>query len=55
MTTAALTKSKIIWSEIAFSSKIRLMHTLVMSIFLHAFETWTIRHSCSWTFFTLIS
>ena len=34
-TTAALTKLKVIWNEkiIAINSKIRLMHSLVMSIF----------------------
>ena len=44
-TTAAVTKLKVIWNnkKIAISSKIRLMHSLVMSIFLYACETWTIR------------
>ena len=43
-TTAAVTKLKVIWSDknIAISSKIRLMHSLALSIFLYACETWTI-------------
>ena len=43
-TTAALTKLKTIWSDrnIALSSKIRLMRSLVMSIYLYACETWTL-------------
>ena len=43
-TTAALTKLKTIWNyrKIAFSSKIRLMRSLVMSIFLYACESWTL-------------
>ena len=43
-TTAAVTKLKVIWKDksIAISSKIRLMRSLVMSIFLHACETFTI-------------
>ena len=43
-TTAAVTKLKVIWNDknIAFSSKIRLMRSLAMSIFLYACETWTI-------------
>ena len=43
-TTAAVTKLKVIWNNnnIAISSKIRLMHSLAMSIFLYACETWTI-------------
>uniref|UniRef100_A0A8C2JTE1 Reverse transcriptase domain-containing protein n=1 Tax=Cyprinus carpio TaxID=7962 RepID=A0A8C2JTE1_CYPCA len=43
-TKAELTKLKTIWSDrnIAFSSKIRLMHSLIMSIFLYASETWTL-------------
>ena len=43
-TTAAVTKLKVIWNDknIAFSSKVRLMHSLAMSIFLYACETWTI-------------
>ena len=42
-TTAAMTKLKVIWNDknIAVSSKIRLMHSLVMSIFFHACEMWT--------------
>ena len=43
-TTAAVTKLKVIWNDknIAISSKIRLMRSLEMSIFLYACETWTI-------------
>ena len=43
-TTAALTKLKTIWNDrkMALSSKIRLMRSLVMSIFLHACESWTL-------------
>ena len=43
-TTAAVTKLKVIWNNknIAISSKIRLMRSLAMSIFLYACETWTI-------------
>ena len=42
--TAALTKLKVIWNDkdIAISSKVRLMRSLDMSIFLYACETWTI-------------
>ena len=42
--TAALAKLKTIWNDmnIALSSKIRLMHSLVMSIFLYACESWTL-------------
>ena len=42
--TAALTKLKTIWNDrnIALSSKIRLMRSLVMSIFLYACESWTL-------------
>ena len=42
--TAALTKLKTIWNDrnIALSSKIRLMRSLVMSIFLCACESWTL-------------
>ena len=38
-TTAAMTKPKVIWNDknIAISSKIRLMRSLAMSIFLYAF------------------
>ena len=41
--TAALAKLKTIWNDrnIALSSKIRLMRSLVMSIFLYACESWT--------------
>ena len=44
-TTAAVTKLKVIWNnkDIAMRSKIRLMHSLTMSIFLYACETWTIK------------
>ena len=43
-TTAALTRLKPIWndSNITLRSKIRLMRSLVISIFLYACETWTI-------------
>ena len=43
-TTAAVTKLKVIWNDkkIAISSKIRLMRSLAMSIFLYVCETWTI-------------
>ena len=43
-TTAAVTKLKVIWNDknIAISSKIRLMRSPAMSIFLYVFETWTI-------------
>ena len=43
-TTGGLTKCKTIWKDknIALSSKIRLMHSLVISIFLYACETWTL-------------
>ncbi|KAK2176730.1 hypothetical protein NP493_643g00001 [Ridgeia piscesae] len=43
-TTAALAKLKTIWNDrnIALSSKIRLMRSLVMSIFLYACESWTL-------------
>ena len=39
-----MTKLKVIWNDknIAISSKIRLMRSLAMSIFLHACETWAI-------------
>ena len=42
--TAALAKLKTIWNarNIALSSKIRLMRSLVMSIFLYACESWTL-------------
>ena len=43
-TTAALTKLKPIWNNknIGISSKIRLLRSLVMSIFLYACESWTL-------------
>ena len=43
-TTAALTKLKVIWNNknIAISSKVRLMFSLAMSIFLYACEAWII-------------
>ena len=43
-TIGALTKLKTIWKDknIALSSKIRLMRSLVISIFLYACETWTL-------------
>ena len=39
-----MTKLKVIWNDknIAISSKVRLMRSLAMSIFLYACETWTI-------------
>ena len=42
--TAALAKLKTIWNDrnIVLSSKIRLMRSLVMSIFLYACESWTL-------------
>ena len=42
--TAALTRLKPIWIDksISLSSKIRLMHSLVTSIFLYACESWTL-------------
>ena len=42
--TAAVTKLKVIWNDrnIAISSKVRLMRSLAVSIFLYACETWTI-------------
>ena len=42
-TTAAVTKLNVIWNNrnIAISSKVRLMRSLAMSIFLYACETWT--------------
>ena len=44
LTTGALTKLKAIWKDrnISLSSKIRLMRSLVMSIFLYFCETWTL-------------
>ena len=43
-TTAALAKLKTIWNDkkISLSSKIRLLRSLVMSIFLYSCETWTL-------------
>ena len=43
-TTAALTRLKPVWNDrsISLSCKIRLMRSLVTSIFLHAFESWTL-------------
>ena len=43
-TIGALTKLKTIWKDknIALSSKIRLIHSLVISIFLYACEAWTL-------------
>ena len=43
-TTAAVTKLKVIWSDknITISSKIRLIRSLAMSIFLYACEMWII-------------
>ena len=43
-TTAALTKLKIIWNDryVSLKSKIRLMRSLVISIFLYACESWTL-------------
>ena len=42
--TAVVTKLKVVWNDknMAISSKIRLMRSLAMSIFLYACETWTI-------------
>ena len=43
-TTAALTRLKLVWNDrsISLSSKIRLMRSLVPSIFLYACESWTL-------------
>ena len=43
-TTAALTRSKPVWNDrnISLSSKIRLMRSLVTSIFLYVCESWTL-------------
>ena len=43
-TTAALTRVKPVWIDknISLSSKIQLVHSLVMSIFLYACESWTL-------------
>ena len=42
--TAALTKLKLIWrdSNISLGSKVKLMRSLVISIFLYACESWTL-------------
>ncbi|XP_051510309.1 zona pellucida sperm-binding protein 4-like [Myxocyprinus asiaticus] len=44
LTTAVLAKLKPIWrdSKISLKSKLKLLHALVMSIFLYACETWTL-------------
>ena len=44
MTTAALTRLKPVWNDrsISLSSKIRLMRSLVTTIFLHVYESWTL-------------
>ena len=46
-TTAALTRLKPVWNDrsISLSSKIRLMRSLVTSIFLYACESWTLTQS----------
>ena len=43
-TTAALTRLKLVWIDksISFSSKIRLMRSLVTFIFLYACKSWTL-------------
>ena len=43
-TTAALTRLKPVWNDrsISLSSKTRLMRSLVTSIFLYAYESWTL-------------
>ena len=43
-TTTALTRLKLVWNDrsISLSSKIRLMRSLVTSIFLYARESWTL-------------
>ena len=43
-TTAALTRLKLVWNDrsISLSSKIRLMRSLVKSIFLYVCESWTL-------------
>ena len=43
-TTAALSRLKIIWKDknISLASKVKLMRTLILSIFLYAFESWTL-------------
>ena len=42
-TTAALTRLKLVWIDecISLSSKIRLTHSLITSIFLYACESWS--------------
>ena len=47
-TTAALTILKPVWNDrsVSFSSKIRLMRSLVTSIFLYDCESWTTQKSC---------
>ena len=49
-TTAALTRLKPVWNDrrISLSSKIRLMHSLVTSIFLYACESWTLTAELQW-------
>ena len=44
LTTAALSRLKIIWRDknITLASKVKLMRTLILSIFLHACESWTL-------------
>ena len=44
-TTAALSGLKIIWRDknISLSSKVKLMQTLILSIFIYACESWTLR------------
>ena len=46
-TTAVLTRLKPVWNDrsISVSSKIRLMRSLVTSIFLYVCESWTLTHS----------
>ena len=43
-TTSVLTKLSVIWNDrnLMLKSNIRLLHSLVGSIFLYAYETWTI-------------
>ena len=43
-TTAALTRLKLVWNDrsISLSSKIRLMHSHVTSIFRYVFQSWTL-------------
>ena len=44
-TTTVVTKLKVMWNDknVAISSKVRLMRSLAMPIFLYACETWTIK------------